>query len=126
VNEVDKQVVLQWALGAVRRPEHRPQLQRPRQRRLTVVEVAGDDGRRPLDAMLMPRYRGDLGNPFGISDSQAARELPWGKLSRRMRYIICLFRISVSKVVPAICLECLISSFFHEKRKPLSGTILRW
>jgi hypothetical protein len=62
----------------------------------------------------------------GIIDSQAARKLPWGKFSRRMRYVICLFRISVSKVVPAICLECLISSFFNEKRKPLSGTILRW
>jgi hypothetical protein len=43
-----------------------------------------------------------------------------------MRYVICLFRILVSKDVLAICLERVISSFFHEKRKPLSGTILRW
>jgi hypothetical protein len=49
-----------------------------------------------------------------------------GKLSRPMRYVICLFRILVSKDVLAICLERVISSFFHEKRKPLSGTILRW
>jgi len=49
-----------------------------------------------------------------------------GKRSRRIRYVICLFRILVSKDVPAICLECAISSFFHDERKPLSGTILRW
>ena len=49
-----------------------------------------------------------------------------GKRSRRFRYVICLFRILVSKDVSAICLECAISSFFHEMRKPLSGPILRW
>jgi len=48
-----------------------------------------------------------------------------GKRSRRFHNVICLFRILVSKGVLASCLECAVSSFFHEKRKPLSGTILR-
>jgi hypothetical protein len=52
--------------------------------------------------------------------------LHWDKRSWRIRFVICLFRILVSKAVPAIRLKYLISSFFHEERKPLSGPILRW
>jgi hypothetical protein len=52
--------------------------------------------------------------------------LHWDKRSWRIRFVICLFRILVNKAVPAIRLEYLISSFFHEERKPLSGPILRW
>ena len=33
---------------------------------------------------------------------------------------------SSDKDVPPAGLICLISSFFHDRRKPLSGTILRW
>jgi len=86
VNEVDKQLVLRRALAALRRPEHRSQLQRPRQRRLTAVDQGhGNAESAPISASVADRSSG--------RNSVHDAKLHWGKRSRRIRYVICLFRI---------------------------------
>ncbi len=59
-NEVDKRSVLRRALAALRRPEHRPHMQRPGQRRLTVVDLWGKEMRSqpPISASVADRSSG--------------------------------------------------------------------
>jgi hypothetical protein len=61
VNEVDKQLVLRRAVAALRWPEHRSQLQRPRQRRLTAADQGhGNAESAPITASVADRSSGAI------------------------------------------------------------------